>query len=575
MEELVRALLVINATLDPAREREIAAGAYPRKDYYELRDALGADILDLAALDERRWTRLARRVVGAALAQALLAWTLSRDYDAVFADQESTGFALAALYKLPFFRGVRTSGRGAFYPLRPHERTSPLPPPAPSGGAWGDASPQTPAIKTLWWMMERVLVSAVAGGDTAVRVGGDTADLTARHDLWRKRGQTRRTTGRRSVRPFTISRPHAARDVRMAGVWGEASPQAPPEGAGGGSQPQAPPEARWTVGPRVGPRGQSSWAGGGRRETLEGAGGEGGSPSPAHRERGAGEGHPRLTMIGHLLSPRGKQALFRGLRLRETIDAVVVHSSLQARLAARTLGLRPDQVELVPYQTDERFWAPRDASVEQQICSAGLEYRDYGTMIQAVADLPVAVVIAAASPWSTFTFEGDERALPAHIRVDSFDYAGLRDLYASSLFVVVPLRDVENQAGITTILEAMAMGKAVVVSHTRGQTDVIRDRRSQSRAFPERSSQPDWAQQLGATADTARGHTGIYVQPGDSDELRRAIVYLLEHPEQARAMGANGRRVIVETMGLDLFTRRMAAVIAGGPPAAAAMEGGL
>ena len=317
----------------------------------------------------------------------------------------------------------------------------------------------------------------------------------------------------------------------MAGVWGEASPQAPPEGAGGA-----------------------------REETLEGAG------------EGRREARPRLTMIGHLLSPRGKQALFRGLRLRATIDAVVVHSSLQARLAARTLGLRPDQVELVPYQTDERFWAPREAPVEQQICSAGLEYRDYSTMIQAVADLPVAVVIAAASPWSTFTFEGDERALPAHVRVDSFDYAGLRDLYASSLFVVAPLHDVDNQAGITTILEAMAMGKAVVVSHTRGQTDVIRDRRSQSRAFPERSSQPDWAQRLGATDDTARGHTGIYVRPGDPDELRRAIVYLLEHPEEARAMGANGRRVIEETMGLDLFTRRMAAVIAGERPAVMAAE---
>jgi len=48
---MMRALLVINATLAPARERQIAAGVYPRKDYLELRDALGADILDLAALN--------------------------------------------------------------------------------------------------------------------------------------------------------------------------------------------------------------------------------------------------------------------------------------------------------------------------------------------------------------------------------------------------------------------------------------------------------------------------------------------------------------------------------------------
>ncbi len=489
----MRALLVINAALDSAREREIAAGAYPRKDYYELRDALGAAILDLAALDERRWTRLARRVVGPALAQALLAWSLSRDYDAVFADQESTGFALAALYKLPFFRGRRLFGHGD----------------APDG-------------RVARMRRDAGKMPAVPGGSLETVKSCPLAS------------------------PAPVGEPSLAPPAPSGGAWGDASPQTPAN------------HGVWGSRGRVNPNNAQSL---------------GSSPSPAHREReSGGEGHPRLTMIGHLLSPRGKQALLRGLRLRATIDAVVVHSSLQARLAARTLGLRPDQVELVPYQTDERFWAPREAPVEQQICSAGLEYRDYGTMIQAVADLPVAVVIAAASPWSTFTFEGDERALPAHVRVDSFDYAGLRDLYASSLFVVAPLHDVDNQAGITTILEAMAMGKAVVVSHTRGQTDVIRDRRSQSRAFPERSSQPDWAQRLGATDDTARGHTGIYVRPGDPDELRRAIVYLLEHPDEARAMGANGRRVIEETMGLDLFTRRMAAVIAGEQPVAVAVE---
>jgi len=54
-----------------------------------------------------------------------------------------------------------------------------------------------------------------------------------------------------------ISTPHDARDERLAGVWGAPSPQAPPE-------------ARWTVGPRVGPRGQSPWAGG-REERRAGS----------------------------------------------------------------------------------------------------------------------------------------------------------------------------------------------------------------------------------------------------------------------------------------------------------------
>jgi len=449
----MRTLLVINAALDPAQERQIAAGAYPRKDYLELRDALGTDILDLAALDARRWTRLARRFGGSVLAQALLAWTLSPRYEAVFADQETTGFALAALYKLPFFRRSY---------LRGHEGAG------PTG-------------------RRAARVQAFAGWMPAVPVG---------------------TTGPGGLPALPVDSP-------------------------------SPASGRGALDRRPQPRGQL-------------ATGQG------------GEGRPRLTMIGHFLSPRGKQLLVRGLRLGETIDAVVVHSSLQQRLAERTLGLRADQVALVPYQTDERFWAPRDDTpVKNQICSAGLEYRDYETLIDAVVDVPVEVTIAAASQWSTFTFAGDERALPANVTVASFDYAGLRELYAASLFVVVPLRDVENQAGITTILEAMAMGKAVIVSHTRGQTDVVRDRRHRSRVMPDRPSQPDWTLRLGATSETAQGHTGIYAPPGDPAELRKAIVYLLEHPEEARAMGVTGRRVVEETMSLDLFTRRMASVIMG------------
>jgi glycosyltransferase involved in cell wall biosynthesis len=272
-------------------------------------------------------------------------------------------------------------------------------------------------------------------------------------------------------------------------------------------------------------------------------------------------------MIGHLLSAPKKQLLCRALRLSHEIDGLIVHSSLQRRIATNALGLRAEQVALVPYQTDERFWAPCDVPLKNQICSAGLEYRDYRTLVEAVAGLDVDVVVAAASHWSKHQGLSGQQALPPNVRVAAFDYAALRQLYAESLFVVVPLHDVENQAGITTILEAMAMGKAVVVSHTRGQTDVVRDRRRRSRIDPQRQTQPDWARMLGATEETVQGHTGIYVQPGDPVELRQAITFLIEHPDQARIMGRNGRRLIEETMGLDHFTARLATIIAGVQPA--------
>jgi len=285
---------------------------------------------------------------------------------------------------------------------------------------------------------------------------------------------------------------------------------------------------------------------------------------------------PSLVMIGHLLTPRKKRLLFRALGVRHTVDRLIVHSTTQQVAAHRRLGLRPDQVVLLPYQTDTRFWAPHPTTAKRQLCSAGLEYRDYDTLVDAVRGLGVDVAIAAASHWSKHETSLGEEPLPPNVRIMSLDYAALRDLYAESLFVVVPLHDSDNQAGITTILEAMAMGKAVVVSHARGQTDVVRDRRHLSRSHPQRPTQPEWARLLGATEGAANGHTGIYVRPYDTVELRRAIIFLLDHPEQAAIMGANGRRLVEETMRLEHFVERVTATVRqeqldlAGPPIGAA-----
>jgi len=150
----------------------------------------------------------------------------------------------------------------------------PLAPPAPSGGAWGDASPQTPAKKRVRRIMGRVLVSAVAVVDAT--------DLTARRSAWMGRGQMRRMDGSRDRGPSPISRFPDSRAVRLAGVWGEASPQAPPE-------------ARWTAGRS---RGASQpWAGGARKEAQtppEGARGTRG-------RRSVGAGGARAAVLGEAL----------------------------------------------------------------------------------------------------------------------------------------------------------------------------------------------------------------------------------------------------------------------------------
>ncbi len=39
---------------------------------------------------------------------------------------------------------------------------------------------------------------------------------------------------------------------------------------------------------------------------------------------------------------------------------------------------------------------------------------------------------------------------------------------------------------------------------------------------------------------------GLYVEPGNVEQIKNAIQYLLDHPKTAFEMGQNGRRAVIE-----------------------------
>jgi glycosyltransferase involved in cell wall biosynthesis len=123
--------------------------------------------------------------------------------------------------------------------------------------------------------------------------------------------------------------------------------------------------------------------------------------------------------------------------------------------------------------------------------------------------------------------------------------------------VVVPLDDIDFQAGVTTILEAMAMGKPVIVTHSLGQTDVVEDRRAATRGAEPRSRPPSLIRSLAEMAGMTAEATGFYVPPEDPSALRRAIVYLLDHPEERKRLGAAGRQTVERLLTVDQFGERV------------------
>jgi len=245
---------------------------------------------------------------------------------------------------------------------------------------------------------------------------------------------------------------------------------------------------------------------------------------------------PRHLMIVHVISEPKKTVFLDWLGVQSAIDRFITYSRWQQRFIEDRWKLDRNRVLWTPFMVDQNFFAPDQVkpnhTVRPQICAVGLERRDYETLLQAVENLDVDVVIAAASPWSKRKEGVETRTIPSNVTVRKFTQYELRQLYADSSFMVMPLENVKFQAGVTAILECLAMGKAVICSRVPGQTDVV-----------------------------VEDENGRYVPPGDASTLSTEIRRLLSRPEEAARLGANGRKLIESQMNLDLYVQRLTGVL--------------
>jgi glycosyltransferase involved in cell wall biosynthesis len=220
--------------------------------------------------------------------------------------------------------------------------------------------------------------------------------------------------------------------------------------------------------------------------------------------------------------------------LKRNLHAVVTWSSVQRRVLIDEFRFPADKVYLIRHYVDQLFYSPRPGA-DDMICAVGAEMRDYVTMKRALQGAGLRCHIAADHVRipGRFRLLNDRRVAindiggPAdpQLTVGKVTLLELRELYARSRFVVIPLLHSDTDNGVTCILQAMAMGKPVICSRTRGQVDVIED-----------------------------GVNGLYVPVGDADALRRAVSSLWHDPERARQMGRNARAYIERYHTLEMFT---------------------
>ncbi len=219
------------------------------------------------------------------------------------------------------------------------------------------------------------------------------------------------------------------------------------------------------------------------------------------------------------------------------ISTLCLWTSTHKDLVINRLGLPADKIRMIPQFVDTKFFRPMPRETDI-ICAVGQEMRDYPTLVEALRGSTIKCHLATGSipggkvHKTVKVVYHQDFSLPPNITAGSMPPAKLRELYARSRFVVVPLLPTDSDNGTRVITEAMAMGKAVICSLTKGQRDVIVD-----------------------------GKTGIYVPQGDPKALREAIEHLWAHPEIADEMGRAGRKLVEEKLTLENFVETIRDIV--------------
>ena len=238
----------------------------------------------------------------------------------------------------------------------------------------------------------------------------------------------------------------------------------------------------------------------------------------------------KVHMVVHACNSAKRRAMFRFLGDRH-VGSYICVSSTQANILTEKVGLPADKVHFWYNWVDTNFYDPRKADVSKTqgyIFSCGLENRDYATLQAASASLPYSFLVQASGFFSAQPGEHDTEGNNFTVNRTKVPFEELRSLYAGARFVVVPLNAVEYAAGVTGILEAMSMGKALVVTDSPGIRDYF-----------------------------VHEESALVVPPNDPTALAKAIAKLWEDDELRDRMGARNRQWCIDNAAVEDYATKV------------------
>jgi glycosyltransferase involved in cell wall biosynthesis len=212
--------------------------------------------------------------------------------------------------------------------------------------------------------------------------------------------------------------------------------------------------------------------------------------------------------------------------------AIVAYSQNEAAWLRDWLGSGGPPVHFVPFGVDTTLFRPSNGEPGTDVVSVGVDPR---------RDFELLVAIARRRPELSFRIvAGADRArtlgpLPQNVDLETdIPLEAVRERFAQARVVALPVRDNSYSGATTTLLQAMAMAKPVVVSRTA------------------------------AVADGYELEDGVncrLVEPGDESAFEQALLETLTGAEAADSLGRRARQTVERSFSWERYTEALWQVV--------------
>jgi glycosyltransferase involved in cell wall biosynthesis len=203
---------------------------------------------------------------------------------------------------------------------------------------------------------------------------------------------------------------------------------------------------------------------------------------------------------------------------------------------------RPTTVSFVPFGVDTEAFRPSAENSTLDVVSVGADpHRDLQLLVEVARGLPDTRFALVAGRDNV----RDLADVPSNVTVEiDLPFAEMKQRLDSARVVALPVRENTYSGATTVLLQALALGKPVVVSRTSA---------------------------IESGYGLADGENCRLAAPGDAAGFAQSLTDVLGDERRARALGASGRATVERSLTWDLYVARIEAILVAA--AASARDG--